>query len=261
MNIDIHPQALVEEGAHLEEDVTVERGAIIRNTVKIGKGTHIGPYSVIEGYTTIGGDCHIFSHTVVGSISQDLKYKGQKTFLEIGDSNTIREFVTINPGTEEGTFTRIGSNNLIMAYSHIAHNCLVGNNCILANAATLAGHVQIDDGAVIGGLVAIHQFCRVGALSIIGGCSKVVQDIPPYSMCDGHPAQIRGLNIVGLKRKGFAVEVIISLKKAFKILFFSSLSFSSAFKILEDEGLLKVGEVKILVDFIKSSSRGVCRPR
>lgn len=261
MSVFIHPQAFVEEGANIQDGVSIDRGVIIRKNVTIGKNTSVGPYAVIEGNTTIGQDCRIFSHAVVGSDPQDLKYQGVTSFVKIGNNNVIREFVTINPGTEEGDSTIVGDNNLIMAYSHLAHNCIVGNHCVLANAATLAGYVEICDYVVVGGLVAIHQFTTVGSHTMIGGCSKVVQDPPPFSICDGHPASVKGLNIVGLKRRGFSKEIITVLRKTFKIMFFSNLPLHSAVDKLKEENIFSVKEVQYLVEFTKNSQRGVCRPK
>ncbi|UCC94937.1 MAG: acyl-ACP--UDP-N-acetylglucosamine O-acyltransferase, partial [Candidatus Omnitrophota bacterium] len=228
MSIQIHPQALVSPTAQLGEDVTIGPYAIIGDNVKIGSGCTIDSFAQVLGYTEVGKNCHIFPYAIVGNIPQDLKYKGDRSYLLIGDNNRIREFVTINPGTEKDTKTIIGSNNLIMAYSHIAHDCMIGDNNILANGATLAGYVEINNNAIIGGLVAVHQFCRLGGFSIVGGCSKVVQDVPPYSMCDGHPARIYALNLTGLRRAKFPLDVIKTLKKAFKILFFEKHTFEEA---------------------------------
>ncbi len=258
MSVKIHPTAIVHPEAQLDENVEIGPYAVVDRNVKIGKDTCIEGFAQILGHTQIGKNCHIFSYAVIGSIPQDLKYKGEKSFVVIGDNNTIREFVTINPGTEKNSFTIVGNNNLIMAYSHIAHNCKIGDNNILANVATLAGHVEIKDRVVIGGLVAIHQFCRVGSLSIIGGCSKVVQDIPPYSLCDGHPAKVRGVNIVGLKRAGFSKEKIEIIRKSYKIIFFENHTFSVARQIILKE-LSSSEEVNKLLDFISSSKRGIAR--
>lgn len=258
MSVKIHPTAIVHPEAQLDEDVEIGPYAVIDKNVKIGKSTCIEGFAQILGYTQIGKNCHIFPYAVIGSIPQDLKYKGEKSFVVIGDNNTIREFVTINPGTEKDSSTIVGNNNLIMAYSHIAHNCKIGNNNILANVATLAGHVEIEDRVVIGGLVAIHQFCRIGSFSIIGGCSKVVQDIPPYSLCDGHPAKVRGINIVGLKRAGFSKEKIEIIRKAYKIIFFENHTFSVARQIILKE-LPSLEEINKLLDFISSSRRGIAR--
>ncbi len=194
---------------------------------------------------------------MVGSRPQDLKYKSEETSLSIGNDNIIREFVTINPGTGIGGETKLGDENLLMAYSHIAHDCIIGNRVIIANAGTLAGHVEIEDRAVIGGLVAIHQFTRIGTLSIIGGCSKVVQDVPPYSTCDGHPARVYGLNKVGLNRAGISKDARMSLRRAFKLLFNSGLSIPHALKKIEEE-IPQTEEVSYLLKFVRQSKRGIC---
>lgn len=254
----IHPTAIVSKKAKLNDDIQVGPHTIIADNVCIGKGAKIGASCVIEGNTTIGQDCQIFTGAVIGSRPQDLKYKGEKSFLEIGDNNIIREYCTFNPGTTEGSKTIVGNNNLIMAYSHIAHDCKVGNNCVIANNGTLAGYVSIEDKAVIGGLVAIHQFVRVGMLSIIGGCSKVVQDIPPYSTCDGHPARVYGLNLVGLRRNGFPKETIDELDQVFKLLFNSGLTKTHALERIKKEITLSQ-EISYLVDFVKNSQRGLSR--
>lgn len=254
----IHPQAIVETSAKLDEGIKVGPYAIVKAGAKIKKGTEIGAFAQVLNNTEIGENCKISSYAVIGSPPQDLKYKGEKSFLIIGDNNIIREFVTINPGTEEGSKTTIGNNNLIMAYSHIAHNCVVGSDNVFANAATLAGHVVVEDKVVIGGLVAIHQFCKVGILSIVGGCSKVVQDIPPFSLCDGHPAKIKGINIVGLRRVDFPKDKISSLRKAFKILFFDSHPLGMAKEIIKDT-LPRLNELDYLIEFVSSSQRGISR--
>ncbi len=258
MSVEIHPQALVHPKASLDDNVKVGAYTIIGENVKIGASTCIDSFAQVLGHTRIGKGCHIFSYAVIGSPPQDLKYKGKVSYLNIGDNNIIREFVTVNPGTEEGSSTVIGNNNLIMAYSHIAHNCKLGNNNIFANVATLAGFVEVGDRVVIGGLAAVHQFCRIGSFSILGGCSKVVQDVPPYSMCDGHPSKVKGVNLVGLKRAGFSKEKIEILRKAFKILFFQNHPLNVATQIIKSE-LPLCEEVVYLLNFIASSKRGVCR--
>lgn len=254
----IHPTAIVNPCAKLAKNVEIGPYSIIGPNVSIDEGTIIGTNCVIDGNTTIGKNCRIFTGAVIGSIPQDLKFKGEETFLEIGDNNIIREYVTINLGTKATGKTVIGNNNLIMAYSHIAHDCRIGNEVIIANVGTLAGHVTIEDKAVIGGMVAIHQFVRVGTLSIIGGCSKVIQDIPPYSTCDGHPAKFYGLNVTGLRRAGIKLEVRNALKIALKILFKSQLSISSALEEIEKR-FSSYKEIKYLINFVKNSQRGVCR--
>ncbi len=252
----IHPTAIVSKKAKISEGVQIGPYSIVGDNVAIGLDTKVGAHCVLDGYTTIGKGCEIFTGAIIGSRPQDLKYKNEKTFLEIGDNNIIREYCTFNPGTEEGGRTVVGNGNLFMAYSHVAHDCIVGNNCIIANNGTLAGHVTLEDGVVIGGLSAIHQFVRVGHLSIIGGCSKVTQDIPPYSTCDGHPAVIYGLNLVGLRRRNIAAASIKNLKNSFKILFHSGLTINHALEKLPVE-LKSDKEVSCLINFIKGSSRGI----
>ena len=254
----IHPTAIVSKKAKLADDCFVGPYTIIDDSVVIQAATKIADHCIIRGNTTIGKRCQIFSGAVIGSPPQDLKYKGEKTSLLIGDDNIIREYVTINLGTTSTGKTVIGNNNLLMAYSHVAHDCRVGNHCVIANNGTLAGHVNIEDKSIIGGLAAIHQFVKVGTLSIVGGCSKVVQDIPPYSTCDGHPAKVFGLNLVGLRRADFSKEVISALKNAFKLLFFSKLSIRHALEKIEKE-IPKCKEVSHLIKFVKTSERGITR--
>jgi UDP-N-acetylglucosamine acyltransferase len=254
----IHASAIVSKKAKLAERVSVGPYSIITDNVTIGQGTKIGAHCLITGNATLGKNCQVFTGAVIGSRPQDLKYKGENNFLVIGDNNIIREYTTFNPATKDGGKTIIGNNNLFMAYSHIAHDCVVKNDCIVANSGTLAGHVTLEDKAVIGGLVAIHQFVRVGKLSIIGGCSKVVQDIPPFSTCDGHPARVYGLNLIGLKRNGYSRESVSNIKQAFKILFNSGLSIKHALEELKQEALVD-SEVNYLIDFLKNSQRGVVR--
>ena len=255
----VHSTAIISKKAKLADDIQVGPYTIIKDNVTLDAGIKIGAYCVIEGNTTIGSDCEIFTGAVIGSRPQDLKYKGEKSFLKIGNANTIREYCTFNPGTKDGAKTVVGNNNLFMAYSHVAHDCIVGSNCVFANNATLAGHVIIEDKAVIGGLVAIHQFVRVGMLSIIGGCSKVVQDIPPYSTSDGHPARVYGLNIVGVKRQGMPKETIRILHSAFKLLFQSGFTVTHAKELVVKE-IPQIPEVVYLLDFINHSQRGIAHP-
>ncbi|MBI2884956.1 MAG: acyl-ACP--UDP-N-acetylglucosamine O-acyltransferase [Candidatus Omnitrophica bacterium] len=255
----IHPTAIIDPQAVLGEGVDVGPYSVIGPNVRIGSGTRIGVHCVVEGYTTIGSDCQLFTGAVIGSIPQDLKYAGEKTELIIGDRNRIREYVTINPGTKGGGGkTVIGSDCLLMAYSHVAHDCLIGNHVIIANTTELAGHIEIEDGAVMGGLVGIHQFVRVGRLSITGGCSRVAQDIPPYSTCAGYPTQVFGLNNEGLRRAGVSAESKELLHKAFRLLFNSGLSMSHALERVAKE-VAPCPEVTRLLEFIRQSKRGVCR--
>ncbi len=254
----IHSSAIISSKVKLADSVSVGPYSIISDNVSIGADTKIGAHCVIEGNTTIGKNCEIFTGAVIGSRPQDLKFKGEKVFLEIGNNNIIREYCTLNPGTSEGSKTEVGDDNLLMAYSHVAHDCRVGNGCILANNSTLAGHVSIEDRAVIGGIVAIHQFVRIGMLAIIGGCSKVVQDIPPFSTCDGHPARIYGLNLIGLRRKGICHDAIKKIDQAFKLIFNSGLSAKHALERVEKE-IEKTEEINYLINFVKSSERGLTR--
>ncbi len=251
----IHPTALVDPRAELAEGVEVGPYTIIGPHVRVGARSRLGAHCVLEGRTTLGADCQAFTGAVIGSPPQDLKYKGESTELIIGDRNRIREYVTINPGTEGGGGkTVIGSDCLLMAYAHVAHDCAVGDRVVLANSAALAGHIVVEDGAVVGGLVGIHQFVRVGALAIIGGCSRVVQDVPPYSTCVGYPAAVFGLNNEGLRR----AEVKEALHKAFRLLFKSGLSMPHAIDRVVAE-VPQCREVAHLVEFIRQSKRGVCR--
>ena len=254
----IHKTAVIHKKAKLSKNVEVGPYAIIDEFVSIGAGTKVGAHCVITGHTTIGKECEIFSSAVVGSHPQDLKFKGEKSYLEIGDHNIIREFCTMNPGTGEGGITKIGSHNLFMAYVHVAHDCVVGNHNIIANCGTLAGHVVVQDYILVSGLVAVHQFVRIGKLSIVGGCSKVVQDIPPFATADGHPARVYGLNLVGLRRNNVPRQTIKELNQAFKVLFDSGIAMKKAIEILAAEKKL-CEETAYLIDFIKNSSRGVIR--
>ncbi|MBL7130769.1 MAG: acyl-ACP--UDP-N-acetylglucosamine O-acyltransferase [Candidatus Omnitrophica bacterium] len=254
----IHPTAVISEKALLDRNVEVGPYSVIGDNVKIGRGTKILNNVTIVGLTEIGSSNKIFSGAVIGSPPQDLKYKGEKNSLCIGKNNIIREFVTINPGTKKNS-TRVGDNNLIMAYSHIAHDCQVGSRCVFANNATLAGHVTLEDEVVIGGLSAVHQYVRIGKLSIIGGCSKVVQDIPPYSTCDGHPAKVYGINSIGLKRSKASKDTIRQLKISFKILFHSGFSLPNALKKIKAEFRNSSDELLHLISFIHGSKRGISR--
>ena len=217
--IEIHSTAIVEDGAILEPGVKIGPFCIVGKDVKIGKNTVLQSHVVVEGITEIGENNTIYSFVSIGKASQDLKYKGEPTKTIIGNNNNIREFVTIHRGTDDRWETRVGNNNLLMAYVHVAHDVIVGDGCILANGVTLAGHVTVDDFAIIGGLTPVHQFCRVGSYSMTGGGSAINQDICPFVMAEGNKAVIRGLNTVGLRRKGFTEEDRSNLKKAYRIIF------------------------------------------
>jgi len=255
----IHATAIIHRDSELASDVSVGPYSIIESEVEIGSGTKIGPHVVIKPYTTIGNGCRIYQFASIGEIPQDLKFKGEKSYLVIGNNNQIREYVTLNRGTEGGGgVTRIGNNNLIMAYAHVAHDCSIGNHAILANAATLAGHITVEDYAFIGGLVAIHQFVRVGEHAYIGGKSAVTLDIPPFMLASGDRAALHGLNITGLSRRGFPEETVQALKKAYRILFRSGLRLAEAVDKVREE-LSGVPEILRLIDFLNTSERGITR--
>ena len=252
----IHPTAIIDPGARIGEGVTIGPYSIIGENVEIGDGTIIGAHNVINGWTRIGKKCRIFHSSCIGIEPQDLKYGGDPSRVEIGDGNTIREFVTIHRGTDKGDFTRIGDHNLLMAYVHIAHNCVIGDHVILANAVTLAGYVAVEDHAIIGGVTPIHQFVRVGAHAFIGGGSRVPQDIPPFLLASGNPLKIVGINQVGLKRRGFSPETCQHLRRAYKIIYRSDKNVSQAIETIRKE-LPEIPELDRLVEFIESSERGI----
>lgn len=254
----IHPTAIIHKSAKLADDVEVGPYTFIEENASIGKGTQIGTHCFIGAFTTIGRRNRIFTGAIVGSITQDLKFKGERSFLEIGDNNIIREYVTINRSTNRDKATRIGNENLFMAYSHIAHDCVIGNGIIMANCGTLGGYVTLEDKVIIGGLSGVHQYARIGKYVIIGGCSKVVQDVPPFSVADGHPAKIRGVNAIGLKRAKFTAKKINSIKKANKILFFSGISTSNAVKKIKKE-ISPSEEIDYLLSFVENSKRGLSK--
>jgi len=254
----IHPAAIVTPGAELDEGVDIGAYSIVGAHVKIGRATRIMPHVFLDGWTMIGEGCTVFPFASIGTQTQDLKYKGAVTFVEIGDHTTLREYVTVNSGTNEGDVTRVGSNCHIMAYSHVAHQCIVGNGVIISNAGTLAGHVIIEDNAVIGGLCGIHQFVRVGRLSIIGGCSKATQDIPPFMMADGNPATIHGLNTIRPQRHAVTETVRRTLKEAYRILYRENLAIRAAIEKMKTE-LTMCPELEHLMAFVSTSERGIAR--
>lgn len=255
----IHKTALVSSTAEIGSGVEIGPYAVIGDTVQIGNDTTVGSHVVIEGYTRIGEQCKIFQFCSLGAVPQDLKFKDERTELIIGNNNTVREFVTINRGTPGGGGkTVLGNNNFLMAYAHVAHDCQIGNHVIIANAASLAGHIHIEDCAIIGGLVGIHQFVHIGCYAIIGGLTGVSKDVPPYMMAVGERAKLYGVNLIGLKRRGFPPDVIRELKTAYRIIFRSGLTVKKAFEKVDEENLTSA-EVKHLVDFIKNSKRGVIR--
>ena len=254
----IHPTAIVDAGA------------------EIGAGTIIGPYCIIEGGVVLGPECwlqhHVtlcgpmragvrnkfFAYCSIGQQTQDLKYGGEPTYLEIGDENSFREFVTVNRSTSASGMTRVGNRGNFLAYSHIGHDCTVGDAVVFSNNGTLAGHVQIGDHAIMGGLTAVHQFCRIGRFAITGGCSKIVQDVPPFMIADGNPASIRGVNLVGLERHGFSAEAVKNIKEAFRIIYRSKLNTRQGVEAARRE-LPPSTEINQILEFIEQSERGIIR--
>ena len=257
----VHPTAIVDPAAELAADVEIGPYVVIGPHVRIGAGTTVGPHAVIEGHTTIGARNRIFQFAAVGAVPQDLKYHGEPSTLAIGDENIVREFATLHPGTEGGgNTTTVGDRNLFMNFSHVAHDCHVGNRTILANGATLAGHVIVDDFVIIGGLSGIHQFTRLGESAMIAAGAMVAQDVPPYCMVQGDRAALVGLNTEGLRRRGFAPDVIRAIRRAYRGLFRGGTPLAeAAARVRKEVG--HVAEVALLVEFVAGSKRGVCRPR
>ena len=259
----VHPTALVDARAELAGDVEIGPYAIVGPQVRIGAGTSIGAHAVVSGRTTIGRGNRIFPHAVIGGIPQDKKYAGEDTELAIGDGNTIREFCTFNIGTAQGGgVTRFGSDNWVMAYVHVAHDCRVGDHCILANAAMLGGHVEIGDWVILGGLAAVHQFVRIGSHAMAGGGTILVQDLPPFVICNGNPAATHGLNSEGLKRRGFSPEAIAGLRRAYKAIYKEGLTVEAACERIAqiaEESPASAAELRALAAFVRTSTRGIVR--
>lgn len=258
----IHPTAIVGDGAQFGAGVQVGPYAIIGGNVELGDGVIVHPHAIIDGHTTLGDGVEVFPGAAVGLPPQDKKYDGSPTKLIVGARTVLREYCTLQPGTV-GTGcgeTRVGADGLIMAYVHIAHDCVVGDNVILANATQIAGHVTIEDYAILGGVTTVHQFCRIGAHAITGAATRVVQDVPPFMTADGHPAKLFGLNKVGLDRRGFGKDAIAALKTAYKTIFVRS-GYSDGLAVVESELALEHPEVDQLCRFLRESRRGVTRAR
>jgi UDP-N-acetylglucosamine acyltransferase len=254
----LHPTAIVHPKANIGADCEIGPYCIIGEQVTLGDGCRLHSHVVIDGHTTLGKRNEIFPFASIGLKTQDLKWKGGLTRTEIGDDNTFREYVTVHSATGDGEVTRIGSHNHILAYCHIAHNCTLGNHIIMSNVATLAGHVTVEDFAVIGGLAAVHQFCRIGKMAMIGGCSKVVQDVPPFMMADGNPARTRTINKTGLERNGVSDAAQNALRQAYKILFREGLTVSNALAEVEKK-LPPLPEIQHLIQFVRASERGLSK--
>ncbi len=258
MSSQIHPTAVIDPTVELGADVVIGPYCVLEAGVTIGDGCWLQNHVVISGPTKIGPNNRFFSFGSIGQKTQDLKYVGEPTFLEIGAGNTFREFVTIHRGTAPDSVTRIGDGGNFLAYSHIAHDCIVGNNVIFSNNGTLAGHVEVGDYAVIGGLTAVHQFCRIGRHAITGGCSKIVQDVPPFLIADGNPAQVRSYNKVGLERHGFSETAMRQIKEAYRLIYRANLNLQQAVEKIRLE-IPDAPEVDHLVEFVTNSPRGIIK--
>ena len=257
-------------------DVQIHSTAIVDSKAEVGAGTIVGPYCVISAKVVLGENCWLQHHVTlegpmlagaknkfyaygsIGQQTQDLKYAGEPTYLEIGDENTFREFVTVNRSTKSDGKTRIGSRGNFLAYSHVGHDCTVGNEVVFSNNGTLAGHVEVGDNAVMGGLTAVHQFCRIGRFAITGGCSKIVQDVPPFMIADGNPAEIRGVNLIGLERKNFPADRVKPIKEAFRLIYRSKYNTGQALEAIRKE-LPQTEEIREIVEFIERTERGIIR--
>jgi UDP-N-acetylglucosamine acyltransferase len=259
----IHPTAIVDAGAQLAADVEIGAYTIVGPHVSVGAGTTIGPHCVVQGHTTIGRNNRIHAFNSIGGPPQDKKYAGEPTRLEIGDNNMVREYCTLNTGTvQDSGVTRIGSNNWLMAYVHIAHDCVVGDNTIFANNAQLAGHVIVGDWVILGGMTGVHQFVKIGAHAMTGGGTILVQDVPPFVMGAGNPAAPRGMNVEGLRRRGFSPEAIAALRRAYKTLYRDGLSLAQALEQLEaqvKEQPEHSQHVQLFLRFLRESERGILR--
>ncbi len=255
----IHPTAIIHDGARLHSTVEVGPYAVIGRQVTVGEGTTVGPHAVIEGRTTLGRENRVFQFASVGADPQDLKFAGEDTELVIGDGNLIREFTTLHKGTAGGGgVTRVGNENLFMAYSHVAHDCVIGNGCVFANSVALAGHVTIEDHVIVGGLAGVHQFTRVGRHAMIAAGTIVVMDVPPYCMAQGDRAALTGLNTFGLERHGYSKEQIQRIKDVYRIIFRAQFTLAEALEQVDRE-LGTHEEVKRFLDFLRASKRGVTR--
>ena len=254
----VHQTAIVLPKAKLGANCEIGPYCVIGENVTLGDGCKLHSHVVIDGHTKLGRENEIFPFASIGLKTQDLKWKGGITRTEIGNGNTFREYVTIHSATGDGEVTRVGSHNTILAYCHIAHNVTLGDHVIMSNVATLGGHVTVEDHAVIGGLAAVHQFCRIGKISMIGGCSKIVQDVPPFMIADGNPAETRTINKIGMERNGVSEEAQNALRQAYKILFREGLTIPNALARIEKE-LPPLPEVKHLIQFVQSSERGISK--
>ncbi len=254
----IHPTAVIDPAAEIGSEVAIGPLCVVGAGVRIGNGCELRSHVTITGPAEVGENNLFFPFSSIGERSQDLKYEGEPTHLRIGNGNSFREFCTVNRGTAPGSTTTIGDDNHFLAYSHVAHDCTIGNNVIFSNNGTVAGHVVVEDYAVLGGLSGVHQFCRLGRHSIVGGCTKIVQDVPPYMIADGNPAEVRGINQVGLERRGFTPEAIRLLREAYRRIYRSDRNVKQSLQVIQEE-LEQTAEIRELLSFIESSERGIIR--
>ena len=251
-----HPSAVIHGDAELADSVSVGPFAVIGAGVTLADGVRVGPHALIEKNTRVGAECEIHHGAVLGTDPQDLKYGGEESWLAVGDRTVVREYATLNRGTAASGETRVGTDCLIMAYAHVAHDCRIGDHVILSNAVNMAGHVEIDDHAIVGGVTAIHQFVRIGAHAFVGGGSRLPQDVVPYTIVAGNPCTAYGINVTGLRRRGFAKETITALRQAYRTLFQSELNIGAALERLES-GEPETDEVREVIDFVRGSERGI----
>jgi len=255
--MNIHPTATIHPKAELRPGVSVGPYAVIGEHVYLGEGTSVGPHAVIEGWTTIGKGCDIGVGAALGGAPQDLKYRGQRSFLRIGDHTCVREYATIHRSTEEDGATIVGAHDFLMAYTHVAHDCRLGDHVIMVNYAGLSGYVEVEDRAFISGHNAVHQFVRIGYLAMVSGASRVVKDIPPFMIAEGNPTRIRGLNVVGMRRLGLGPAARTEIRRAYRLLYRSALNTSQALERMRQEGLAG-SEVQRLITFVEGAKRGIC---
>ncbi len=253
----IHPTAVVEPGAQLGADVEIGALAFVGAGVVLGDGTKLHHHASVEGFTTLGAKCEVFPYACIGGKTQDLKYKGGRPGLRAGDRNVFREYVTVNAATHDGDFTVLGSDNSVLAYCHIAHDCVLGSHIVMSNAISMAGHVTVEDHVVMGGAAGIHQFCRIGAYAMLSAMAKLVQDLPPYFIADGTPAEVRAFNKVGLERSGHTAEQLERVKQIYRILYRDGLNRSQALEKLTAHEYAASAEFQRVITFAKSSERGL----
>jgi len=256
--MEIHKTAIIDPNAELGEGNYIGPNVVIDKNVKLGNNNWIGPGAIITGYTTIGNNNRIFGHAYIGAPPQDVAFKDDETYVKIGDNNIIREFSTIHRGTAPGSTTIIGNNNFLMVGAHVAHNCKIGSNIVMVNCASLGGYVEVDDYAFLGGFVIVHQFTRIGSYTMCGILTKITKDVPPFMLVDGNPATVYGVNIVGLRRRGFSAERRLLIQRAYKILYRERNSLKTSLEKLNELAINdKNGDIKILIDFIEKSKRGI----